>query len=518
MPLTPTSSHAKSPTSSGDWTTDALRKSSRHKLSKIASLLSETERGLKAATTEKEKREWVKALNDLDVYSKTLGIERRIDMLTDKQMQLVEAWFDDQHAIVAAIGANRSSKTFGLAPAIALDIREVAPPGSLFLCVAKDSAQSARNQQKELWQLLPHHLLDTEWKGEKNGFGSERPMVIYDPGGRHIPILFMTQAQYDDNWRAFEAITAYRAWADESVSDGCFAAIGMRISTSDNAKLGLSSISDEPWIEDLRDRAEVDHSIKLVEFSVADNPVMNDEKMARQRLFASFGGDDLAAMRIEGESLVSGSRVFTEFEKRRHVISAREFIERTKGKDGEPDVSWYAGMDCGMDHLTVWLLVAVDREGTKYVVKEYADRNKSPAQDVAGILPLLGDKRLVWPTVADPAMWQNKKLGMEAMHYQQAGLPLSPAMRTQQFGEDYGVNILKDHLNGDRLLVCEECKTLIANFYKWRYKRDREGNALGMDKYQDKENDAIDALRYLMTRQPRYANDTRRAAAIAYDD
>lgn len=497
---------------------DALRRSSRQKLSKLESLLFATEQGLREATTEAEQRQWMKALNELDAYSKTLALERRILQLADKQLSLIPYWFDGTTAIVAALGGNRSGKTMGLSTAVALDIRDHAPPGSTFLCMAKDSAQSSANQQKHLWDLLPQHLIKPEWTGEKNGFGSEKPMFVYDPDGRAIKVIFKTQAQYEDSWQSLEGITAYRAWADESVSAGCSSAVTMRISSSPNAKFGMSTIADEPWIEDLRDRAEVEESIKLIEFAVSDNPVMDEAKINRQRLFASFGGDDMAAMRLEGHSLVSGSRVYTEFDRKRHVITYRDFLDRTRGDDGEPDVSWYAGMDAGMDHPTVWLLIAVDREGNKYAVKEYADRNRSPAEDVGSILSLLGDTHLVWPTVADPAMWQNKKLGMEAMHYVKAGLPLMPGHRTQKFGEHYGVDIIKDHLLGDRLFVCDNCKTLISNFYKWRHKRDREGNPVGMDRFQDKDNDALDALRYLLTKQPRYSKGTRKVAAIAYDD
>lgn len=498
--MTATSDDTKSSTSSdGSTKGRQLKLSAQRKLSKLRSQLSEIESLLKANPDPSTKTELLKLLDEIDRYSKTLAIEKRLVQLTSKQIEIVDAWMDDTSAVVASLGGNRSGKTFGLAAAIAYDIREEAPANVTYLCVAKDSAQSVRNQQRELWELLPQEKIAPAYSGIKNGFGTERPLFVYDPGGRNITVLFMTQSQYDDNWQAFEGITTYRVWCDESVSDGCFAALGRGIATMPNAKIGLSTIPDDDWIEDLMAQAEVDDSIFIREFLPTDNPAMDQAKQDRLKLFVSFGGEDMQAMRLEGKPLVAGSRVYTEFDRKKHVITHKEFLERSKG-----DVCWYAGLDSGMDHPTVWLLVAVDRDGTKYVVKEHASRNATPEQDVRQILALLGERTLVWPTVADPAMWQNKKLGMEALHYKKAGLTLTKALRTQQFGEDYGVEMIKDLLLGERLSVCEECKTLISNFHKWKYKRDREGNSLEMDRYVDKDNDALDALRYIITKKPRY--------------
>lgn len=501
-----------------DW-----KNTSRQVLSQIESAASSIKSALSSGDHSDERlyqlhqllRETERAWNDA-------AIERMFAQASPKQEKAINAYFQTdpttgmrQFDTVAILGGNRSGKSFCAAPCIARDIRDNAPPDSSILCVTVNSELSAGNQQKLLWDFLPRDKMGRwVWSGPKNGFGSENPTIIYDertpqnPTGRNVTIRFKTQSQYENRLDAFEGFSAWKAWVDESVSQECLAAVRTRVALSDGAQVLISSIPNSEWFADFRREAKTDANTFLIELYPEDNPIMTPEKLRR---FLKGLPDHLRALRAQGKPLVEGATVYTEFDDR-HIITHREFKQRTEG-----DVTWYACMDSGMDHPTVWLLCGVSRDGVLYVYDEYTSRNTTPSADAKQILARIGNRKLRWPTVADPAMWQNRKSGKEAQQYRESGLSLVKARRTSDWGEDFGVNRIKDMLRNDELFVCDTCTTLIANFYKWKYKRTRTGQVLETDMYEDRNNDALDALRYLVTKNPYYATSESKVIAVPYD-
>src|SRR5690606_37830509 len=97
-----------------------------------------------------------------------------------KQFEAYAAFHSREYNIVACCGVNRSGKSFGGSTAYAEYLLYDAPNDSEHLAVSTDQRLSRKNQQKMLWDLIPHHLFDVEWTGPKNGFGSINPVVIID--------------------------------------------------------------------------------------------------------------------------------------------------------------------------------------------------------------------------------------------------------------------------------------------------------------------------------------------------
>ena len=93
---------------------------------------------------------------------------------------------------------------------------------------------------------------------------------------------------------------------------------------------------------------------------------------------------------------------------------------------------------------------------------------------------------------------------------------MQPGLKaTKEFGERNQVWQIKKMLRMGELFVCDSCELLIRNFMTWKFKRDQRGRPLATDAFEDKNNDALDALRYLITLGPTY---TRQRATATYDD
>ena len=442
-------------------------------------------------------------LKEAEQAAKDAEIEVCIANFTDKQDSLLKAWYSGTYSKIAAMGGNRSGKTYSAAALFAKHIRDDARPGE-YWCVCPKAEISVKGQQKALWELLPKSGFGKFKWNAKSGFGSTNPMFIYDectaenPDGRNIEVYFKTLAQYDDDMQSFESMSVMDCWIDEAVSEELFAAVETRIILNDG-KVLISTIPSQAaeWMYEVIHHAQDDDGVFLVEMFPEDNPIMTEEKLSR---FIKAIPSHLREMRLAGKFLMAGARVYVEFDTDRHVL---------KHTDVPKEVSWYACLDEGMDHPTAWLLVAVDKSGALYVYDEYYSRNQPPTEDVKAISAIQGKKKLVWPTVADPALWQSRKTGMSAIAYQDAGLPVIPGVSTTKFGEDQAVYRIKDLLREERLFVCESCTNLIREFHLWKYKQDRQNKPLQKDAYEDRNNDGLDALRYLLTKVPRYVERKR---------
>jgi hypothetical protein len=204
---------------------------------------------------------------------------------------------------------------------------------------------------------------------------------------------------------------------------------------------------------------------------------------------------------LEGKFRFLSGIVFKEFipvaAPEGHLISQR---------DVPKDVRWYAGLDVGMDHPTVWLLLAIDPQNRVYAYSEYAARSALITEDVKAIKALIGDRVLAWPTVIDPSAYQITKANSlcVAMQYHAAGLLVTPGMRTARVGEHNQVNDLRGRLADKSLFITDACPLLQRNMRTWKYKRDSHDHPLGREGFEDRNNDAIDALRYPLSLYPTY--------------
>jgi hypothetical protein len=475
------------------------QKSAIRQLSELQSLTSQIGSAASSATDPEQIRELSRLLKEAEQRFADCKIEQNLATLTAKQLEAFDAWESGDYKLIGCCGTNRSGKSFVAGTIYARYLRDFAPDNSEHLCVTTEQRLSAKNQQKMLWDNLPHRLFDIKWSGPKNGFGSRAPTTVLDEGGRNVVIHWMTQTEFEHNLHAFEGLTVETAWVDETISHELFSAIKTRLTLSDDGRMLVSSIPGQDWYWTTIYNAGPEDRVWYKLFEPFDNPLMTEAKWAE--LCRSVPPHE-RDMRLKGVPALAGSTVYVEFNDADHVLEP---------KDIPDNLTYYAGFDIGMDHPTVFLLIGVSPEGKYYVVDEFVSRNQTPEQDVPAIKAMLGNRTLRRPAFIDPSTFQITKANQVsvAQQYRNAGLQVMPSRRTSDVGENNQVYQIKEMLRCDELFVSKNCPQLIREFHVWKYKRDRQNKPLTKDAFEDKNNDALDALRYCITMSPVYVDPSK---------
>ena len=412
----------------------------------------------------------------------------------------------------AGVLHHNSGKTHGGGTAYAEYLRDEAPKNTQHICVTTDQRLSRKNQQRFLWEHIPRDMFDVQWSGPKNGFGSINPVIVLDketednPQGRNIEVHFMTQTEYENNDDAFEGLTVETAWVDEAISHELFSAVSARCTMSKDGRILVTAIPRADWFHESIYNAKPEDKVWFKLFEPFDNPLMTEEKWRR---FESRVPPHERDVRIKGIPAMAGSLVFTEFDRTRHVIPRSELPD---------DVVWYAGHDVGSDHPTAVLICAVDEQNRIYVVDEYIARNTTIEQDVREINALMGERTLVEPAYIDPSAFNVTKANQVSVAHQyiDAGWPVSKPLRTSEYGERGMVFTMKEMFDHDEIFICDNCQETIREFSIWKYRRDQRNKPVTSGSpFEDQNNDAIDALRYLISMQPTYR---RGSVQVVTDD
>lgn len=481
-----------------------LQDEARKMLSQMGKAMSDIAEAARQADSPKQLRAVEGLMKRAKAEMSDRKIEQNLATLSPLQLEAVGAWEMGTYQTVGCCGSNRSGKSFVGGTAYCKYLRDDAPDNSEHLIVTTDQRLSAKNQQKMLWENLPRHLFDTEWTGPKNGFGSRNPVVILDHGGRNIVLHIMTQSEFEANFHAFEGLTIETAWVDESISEELYSAIKTRLTLSDDGRVLISAIPGMSWVYEAVYRAKPEDKVWHKLFEPFTNPIMTAEKLAAlERAVPPHERD----VRLKGVPAMAGSLVYVEFRDDIHVVEP---------KDIPDDLVYYAGLDVGMDHPTVWLLVGVDKDGRYWVTQEYVSRNTPVEDDCEAIKAILGDRQLQHPSYIDPAAFQVTKANQVsvAQQYQLHGVPTMRSRMTSQVGEMAQVHEIKELLAHEELFVSTNCPQLIREFHLWKYKRDRQNKALSKDGFEDKNNDALDALRYCLTMRPMYSRSSQKVSII----
>ena len=496
---------SSSPTPPNGSTPVDRRKELKSKLAKILLTGSRLNSELTQTKDRKRQKELKQQIALIEQFIADHEIEKRVITFSDKQYAAYEAYRSREYKVNCSIGSNRSGKTYGGGTAFCEHIRDEAKPFSQYLCVTQNQKLSAANQQKMMWELLPRHMFgEQKWSGPANGFHSKKPILVLEPEGRHITVYFKTQSEYEDDQASFEGLTIDGAWVDECISEELFSAIMVRLSLSDDGRLLITTIPSAGWIYEHIENAKPDDKVWYERFKFKDNPAMTEDKIADLIKRIPLHEREV---RVEGKTAMAGSLVYPEFRRDKHIKTLDDLPD---------DLTYYTCIDSGMDHPTVVLLAGIDKEGVAWIIDEHYARNETIENTVKAWKRMTQGKPSPWPTVSDPAMFHSRKAGQEAAIFYEHGMPLMRSLPTNRFGENHGVHTIKDMLNSGQMYVLDNCTQLIREFCVWSYKRDRQNRPLASDAYEDKNNDGLDALRYLMVKMP-YHQSLKQEAIIVAD-
>lgn len=438
-----------------------------------------------------------------------MAVDRAFAMATPKQLEALGAFMRkfeegcEEYNILHLTGGNQSGKTFIAAAIVAFWLIYFSKPGDIVWCISPKEEKSIATQQKDLWNLIPKEYFGPEqiWN-EKTGFGARNPLFVFEPQGRRVTVAFKTLAQYEADERSLESEKLNGLWIDESVTQGFHDKIQMR-RIAKNAWEIFSSIPDVDWTEEAFDEAKPEDRVKNITLLPSDNPIISEKMLAQ--MAGTIKDEDERNMRLFGIRRERGARVFKSFERSRHVIRASQVPE---------GLTFYAGLDIGLDHPTVWLLVGVSQSGVMYAVKEYCQRGSEISTDCAVIKGILlvggvnypGGYRLADSSYIDPSCFFKTKANTQTVgdQYRAHGLPVRAAVRTATIGEMALMRGINEMICADQFFVSEECPELIRNLRAMKFKRTASGAQTSSDQMEDKNNDAYDALKYVFGRKPKW--------------
>lgn len=434
-----------------------------------------------------------------------LEVERFLSKASRSQCEAMGAWESGRYKTFFYSGGNQSGKTAVSARLFARHLRDKAKPGEVYWCIAPNSEKSIGTQQKLLSEIIPKWFLgDNVWT-EKNGFGSKNPMLVLrrkDSKGRNqkpIVVKFKSESQYNEDPASFESETLSGVWVDEAIEQRCYSALLPRLVVKNGFML-ISTIPSAGWMWETLANAPEDSGVKMVKLYAGDNPAITPQ--ALERLKASITDPDEYEMRINGNFKMLSGIVFREFDMKRHVVK----------DDAIPkDLTWWGGLDSGWDHPTAFLLVGVARDGRVFIVDEYAGRLKTVKEHALIVKALIGKRKLAGPVYIDPSCASITAANRVSVlrQYSLAGLECTKARRTQDIGEKIIVDSIRQMFRDDSLFVHERCRGLIRELRIWSYKRDIHGKSTSRETYVDRDNDFIDAGKYVLGSGIRYIDPTK---------
>lgn len=232
----------------------------------------------------------------------------------------------------------------------------------------------------------------------------------------------------------------------------------------------------------------------------------------------SIYGDEWVRKYLQGDFSVFEGQILNNFAYALHVIAPFRI-------PGE----WprFRGLDHGLDHPSACVWAATDYENNLVVYRNYHQRNSIPAENARNILSLSVGEEIDW-TMIDPSTLQRQTAGdtIERIidQYRRAGLVCQEGVNSVRDSIALLQSLLqpdpnhpfprwhprRGELGSPKLFFTSDCSELIWEIQQWRWRDVRPGEKPG-EKPVTLHDDCIAALRYLVMRSPRPAQETIKA-------
>jgi phage terminase large subunit len=239
-------------------------------------------------------------------------------------------------------------------------------------------------------------------------------------------------------------------------------------------------------------------STLFIPATVSDNRFINPEyKNVLERL----SGWQKRAW-LHGDWDIAAGQFFTTFRRDVHVVS--DFDESRA-------VEWFAALDYGYTHYTVFLLGCKDGDGNLYIVDEHAERFWLPERHSLAIRQMLHrhmlfPEKLRWIVAGTDCFSAQHDGTTIAQQYAKFGLKLRAANTDRVHGWAEMLRLLGDPDAGlkPRLFIHQRCARLIECLPNLQHDPHRPEDILKVDVDEDGHggDDTADAARYLVHYKP----------------
>jgi hypothetical protein len=449
--------------------------------------------------------------NEVAAYKEATIIDRLIETSGDKHKEFIQyfqqtAVNSDAMRVYAALGGNRSGKTTTCMTCFAWYIREHARDGEVFYVISptEEKSKSGTGVQWEISRLFP-----AAWYGEeyrpKSGY-TNNILILSPPDGRKIQIKFKFASQ---SLISFETDKITGILQDEAADEELYDTLLPRLLD----KKGFFLIATLPKYYWLKSRVVLseDKYVYARTFLTRDNPHLSG--VAIDQMAANMSAHE-RRVRIEAEFAYEMGLVFPEFNTEVHVC-----------KPFTIPALWprYVCMDLGYIHPCATLWFAISPEDTVYIYREIYEsglNSEKVAQRIKNLCGTGKDAEHILGYYLDPQNNQRTMANNITMVDQMRGhgLPFTMWRRTTDIGgKPVIVDKVRLRLENRSLMVFSSCPQTAKEFQVWSYKRNTSGQVLtGDEKYEDKNNHALDTIMGFLTLNKTFAAQTATVSVPNY--
>ncbi|HNW08490.1 MAG TPA: hypothetical protein PKZ55_08375 [Verrucomicrobiota bacterium] len=206
---------------------------------------------------------------------------------------------------------------------------------------------------------------------------------------------------------------------------------------------------------------------------------------------------------LDGDWDLAAGQFFTTFRRDVHVVAD---FDETRARE------WFAALDYGFAHYTVFLLGCTDGDGNVFVVDEHAERLWLPQRHASGIKAMLARHGLgleqLRRIVAGADVFSRQSDGMTiAGQYAREGITLRPANMDRVNGWAAVREKLGDPAAGflPKLFILRRCGRLVETLPALQHDPNRPEDVLKVDCDEDGigGDDTADCLRYMVATKSR---------------
>jgi phage terminase large subunit-like protein len=294
--------------------------------------------------------------------------------------------------------------------------------------------------------------------------------------------------------------------------------------------ISMTPVQQMEWLQDQIIEPAIEGLLptwSVIDLDTRDNIHLNAEAVTELSETLSAAEKKV---RFEGQ-YTGGSLVFPKFTRKYPHVIPDHPLERYR-----PELGWaiYEGMDYGYANPTAWLWIAVHRDGSVVVIHEEYEDHVIVSEWARRVHAFRNRLRAAFGdpewmpegTFGDPAIGQENN-GITGLTIQQAyaelgiGIATGGIVKARAANQNFGLNRIRTYLeprpaeagpaasNGDEqmpwLQVAEGCQFLIGEVRKARKPKQTlkqaEVKNVG-EEIRDKDNHAIDALKYLCMSLP----------------